>query len=118
MKAASFSKMAAVYCESCSHKAGFLIRLSFACYATAVVCTDLGGKDLHRQLGVGIVVMAASLGGVNGSTLARNARDVGFSPTLGKVFPILITPTTLVAMTMILHKLRVVWLFNLPCVYM
>ena len=34
------------------------------------------------------------------STLARNARDVGLSPTLGAVFPIFITPMTLVDMTM------------------
>ncbi len=36
----------------------------------------------------------------NGSTLARNARDVGSSPALGTEFPIFITPTTLVAVTM------------------
>ena len=36
----------------------------------------------------------------NGSTLARNARDVNLSPALDTVFPILITSTTLVAMTM------------------
>ena len=30
----------------------------------------------------------------NGSTLARNARDVGLSVALGAVFPIFITPMT------------------------
>ena len=43
--------------------------------------------------------------------LAQNARDVSLIPALGKMFPIFITPTTLVAVTMILYKL------NLPCVY-
>ena len=28
----------------------------------------------------------------NGSTLARNAKDVGSSPALGTVFPIFVTP--------------------------
>ena len=32
----------------------------------------------------------------NGNALARNARDVGLSPAIGTVFPILITPTTYV----------------------
>ena len=59
---------------------------------------------------MGIVVMSGSLHGV-----ISDARDVGLSPTLGTVFPIFITPMTLVAMTMILYKL-LVWLLNLPCV--
>ena len=45
---------------------------------------------------------------VNGSTLAQNAIDMGLIPTLGTVFPIGITPTKLVAMTIILYKLRAV----------
>ena len=36
----------------------------------------------------------------NRSTLAQNARDMGLSPTLGTVFPIFITPMTLVTVTM------------------
>ena len=46
------------------------------------------------------MVISGSLGGVLLSTLAWNARDVGSIPGLGTVFPIFITPTTLVAMTM------------------
>ena len=38
------------------------------------------------------------------------------SPALSTVFPIFVTPTTLVAMTTILYKLCAVWLLNLPCV--
>ena len=29
-----------------------------------VVCTDLGGKELHRQVGVAIVVASGSMRGV------------------------------------------------------
>ena len=52
----------------------------------------------------------------NGSTLARNARDVGSIPSLVTIFPIFVTPMTLVAVTMILYKLCAAWLLNLPCV--
>ena len=41
---------------------------------SAVVCTDLTGKELHGQVGV---VTSGSLYGVMVSTLAWNARDVG-----------------------------------------
>ena len=53
----------------------------------------------------------------NGSTLIRNARDVGSDPALGTIFPIVITTMTLVAVIMILYKLGAVWLVNLPCIY-
>ena len=53
----------------------------------------------------------------NGSTLAQNIRDVGSIPALGTLFPVFITPITLVAMARILYKLYAVWLLNLPCVY-
>ena len=53
-----------------------------------------------------------------GSTLAWNARDVGSIPGLGTLFPIFITHTILLAMTMVLYKLHAVWLLNLPCAYM
>ena len=36
----------------------------------------------------------------NGSTMARDARDVGSSPARGTIFPIFVIPTTLVAVTM------------------
>ena len=69
-----------------------------------VICTDLSGKELHRQLGVGIVVTSESICGVVISTLAWNVRDVGSIPTLSMIFPIFITPTTVVAVTRILCK--------------
>ena len=72
----------------------------FSCIDTAVVCTDLSGKEPHRQVGMGIVVISGSLHGVMFGTLAQNAEDMGLVPTLGTVFPT--TPTTWVAMTMIL----------------
>ena len=59
-----------------------------------VVCTDLGGKELHRQDGVRMVVTSGKPTWCNRSTLARNARDVGSGPALGTVFLIFITPTT------------------------
>ena len=62
------------------------------------------------------------LGGVMVSTLALNARDVHLIPTLGAIFPIFITPMTLVAMTQNIgsydpHSVQGmcdVWLLNLP----
>ena len=44
------------------------------------------------------------------------ARDVGLSLALGTIFPVFITLTTLVIMTIILYKLHDVWLLNLPCI--
>ena len=49
----------------------------------------------YRQVGMGRVVTSGSLVGVMVSTLAWNARDVGYIPTLDAIFPILITPMTL-----------------------
>ena len=66
------------------------------------LCTDLSGKEPHRQMDVGIVVTSGSLGHVMVSTLARNDRGMGLSPALGTLFPIFITLTTLIAITMIL----------------
>ena len=51
------------------------------------------------------------------STLAWNDRGVRSIPALGTIFPIFITPMTLVAVTMILYKLYTVWLLSLPCVH-
>ena len=48
-----------------------------------VVCTDLSDKELHRQVGVGIVVTPRKPTRCNGTTLARNARDAGSIPSLG-----------------------------------
>ena len=74
----------------------------------SVLCTDLSGKTPHRQVGVGKVVTSRSLGAVMVSTLAQDVRDVGL------ISPIFITPTTLIAVTMILNKLDAVWSLNLP----
>ena len=60
---------------------------------SVVCCTDLSGKDPHRQACVGLVVTSGSLLDVMAKTLVRNARDVGLSPTLGMLFRMLITLT-------------------------
>ena len=60
-----------------------------------VVYTALSGRNPHRQVGVGSMVTSGSLGAVMVSTLAWNARDVGLIPALGTMFPIFITPTTI-----------------------
>ena len=59
-------------------------------------------------MGAAIVVTSDSLMWCNGGTLAWNARDVALSPALGIVFPIFVTAMTLVTVTMILYKLRIV----------
>ena len=41
-----------------------------------------------------MVVMSRNLGGVIVSTLACDIRDVGLVPTVGALFPVFITPTT------------------------
>ena len=59
------------------------------------VCTDLWGKEMHRQVGVGTMVTSGSLRGVMVAHWPRNARDVGSIPTLCTMFPIFIAPTTI-----------------------
>ena len=78
------------------------------------VCTDFSSKESHRQVGVDIVVISGSPCGVMVITLAQNAKDMGSIPTLGTIFPIFITLTTLVAVIMVLYT---VWLLNLPCMH-
>ena len=82
-----------------------------------VVCTVLSGKALHRPVDMGIMVTSWKHMWWNGSTLARNARDVGLNPALCTVFPIVVPPMTMFAMTRILYKLHTVRLLNLPCLY-
>ena len=80
-------------------------------------CSDLHWpirQEPHKQVGVGSIVTSGSLGGDMVSILAQNAWDVGSIPAFGTIFPIFITPTTLVAVPMTLHKLHIVWLLNLP----
>ena len=59
----------------------------------AVVCTDISGKELLRQVGVGTVGTSGNLWGVMVSTLAQNARDVGSIPVRGTIFQIFLTLT-------------------------
>ena len=47
-----------------------------------VDCTDLSCKDLHRQVGMGVLMTTWC----NGSTLAWNARDVDSIPAVGTIF--------------------------------
>ena len=56
-----------------------------------VVCTDISGKELNRQVGVDRTVISRSLGG----GMVSNAKDVGSIPILGTIFPTYITPMTL-----------------------
>ena len=79
-------------------------------------CTDLSGKELDRQVAKSIAVTPGKPTWCNGSTLALNARTGSLSYALGAIFHIFITPTTLVAVTMILHKPCTEWLWNLSCV--
>ena len=79
---------------------------------SVVVCIDLSCKELHRQVGVGIVVTSGSF-----LCVMVNAKDVGSIPTQGAMFRIFITPTSLVAMPTIMYKICTVWLLNLPCTY-
>ena len=81
-----------------------------------VVCAELSGKKLHRQVGIGRVVTSGNLGGVMVITLTRNARDMGSIPTLSVLFRILTNLMMLVAMTKIMYKVHSVCLLNLPCV--
>ena len=48
---------------------------------------------------MGKVVTSGKPTWCNHSTLAWHASDMGLSPTVGTIFPIFITPMTLVAMT-------------------
>ena len=41
---------------------------------TVVICTNLSGKEAHRQIGLSLVVISGILVVVMVSTLARNAR--------------------------------------------
>ena len=60
-----------------------------------IVCIDLSGNELHRQVSIGIVVTSGNLYGVMVRIQAQNARDVGSLPALGTIFPIFITPMTI-----------------------
>ena len=83
---------------------------------TAYYCTslhaDLWGKELHTQVGVGIVVTSGKPMWCNGSKMAWNGR-CGFDSCSGyNVSHFCHIHDT----GLILYKLHVVWLLNLPCV--
>ena len=61
-----------------------------------MVCTDLSGKEPHRQIVVGRIATSGSLGGEMVIIMGQNERDVSLIPALGTIFPISITPSTLV----------------------
>ena len=81
-----------------------------------VLCTYLSEKEPHRQVGISMVQSSGTLYGVIVNILSWNARNVGSIPALGTIFPISMTPTTLVAAIMILYKLYAAWLLNILCV--
>ena len=64
-------------------------------YMCVVVCTDVLGKERHRQVGVGVVVTSGNLGHVMVSALAWKARDAGSIPSLGTIFSTFIITTAL-----------------------
>ena len=79
-------------------------RLTIPGGMSVVICTDLWGKELHRQIGVGMVVISGILCGVMVSTLTRNAQHVRLNPTLGTIFPIFITRATILWELTILYR--------------
>ena len=67
-----------------------------------VVSTELSGKELHRQVGMGMVMTSGSLAGV---MVNNTARYVGSLSILGTTVPIFGTLMTLVTMTRIFYKI-------------
>ena len=89
--------------------------LGIIAITSVVVCTELWGKELYRQVGVGIVVISGSLCdavlaqwlGMPGTWVESRSRHIisHFCDTHDTG-----------SMTRILYKLCTVWLFNLPYV--
>ena len=73
-----------------------------------VICIDLSGKELHRQVGMGRVVTSGSLDGGIVCTLTWNARDMCSIPALETILSIFITSRHTGAMTRILYKGHIV----------
>ena len=86
-------------------------------YAVVVVCTDLSGKQLHRQVGMGIVVTSGSLCDVMVCSLVWNARDVGSNPALRTIFPIFIIPAVVYSCA-VQQSFGIVAPTSLKCGYM
>ena len=63
---------------------------------SVVISTDLSSKEPLRQVGMDRVVTSGRLGGIMATMLARNTRDVCSNPAVGAVYPVLITPMTVV----------------------
>ena len=59
---------------------------------SAVVCTDLSGKEPHKEVDIDRVIASGSLGGVIVSSVARTAKELGSIPTLGAIFPTFTLP--------------------------
>ena len=57
-----------------------------------VICTELSGKEQHRQAAAGRMVTSGTLGRVMVITLAQNAKDVGLIVVLGAIFPFSLLP--------------------------
>ena len=81
---------------------------------SAILCTDLSGKEQYIQVGMERVVTSGRLGGVMISTHTRNARDVGSIPALGVIFRIFHYPHNTGCHDHVSVQAR--WLLNLPCV--
>ena len=64
-----------------------------------IVGTDLRGSELHRQVGVSIVVMSWSLHDVMIAHWPGMPEMWDLSPALGTIFPIFITPITILIHT-------------------
>ena len=57
----------------------YIISLPRYNWNTAIACTDLSGKDLHRQIGMDTMLTSWSLGGVMVSTLGSECKRCGFN---------------------------------------
>ena len=72
-----------------------------------VVCTDVSGKEPHRQVFVKRVMISGSQGSVIVGTQARNERGVCSSPALGEMFTIYVTLMTYVTLIPPLLELNI-----------
>ena len=53
---------------------------------SVVICTDLSGREPHRQVGVVRVIATGSLSSVMVSMPAQYVKGVGSIPALGAIF--------------------------------
>ena len=71
---------------------------------SSVGCTDVSGKQLHRQVDMYLGVTSGKPMWCNCSILAQYARDMGSIPALGTIFPIVNTPTPYMCVYYVIHK--------------